>query len=78
MAARAKRIRSGLAKEDLQRWRTGYFAGGDPGKYLPGAAMARLIEDPNDAEARRYMNDDRSYKEQYHFAAVNWASTSVV
>jgi hypothetical protein len=62
-----------LAEEDLGKWRRGYFTGGDPGKYLPGAAIARLMTDPQDAEARRYLNDDRSYKEHYHFAAVNWA-----
>ncbi|MDQ3813047.1 MAG: hypothetical protein M3347_03750, partial [Armatimonadota bacterium] len=70
---RSQIILKGLAGEDLAKWRTGYFAGGDPGKYLPGAAMAKLLLNPADAEARRYMNDERSYKEHYHFAAVNWA-----
>lgn len=74
-AARGALIIDGLKGEDLQKWRTGYFAGGDPGKYLPGAAMAKLLADPADAMARRYLNDDRSFKEQYHFAAVNWART---
>jgi hypothetical protein len=62
-----------LAQEDLARWRRGWFKGGDPGKYLPGAAMARLLVDPADDMARSYMNDERSYAEHYHFAAVNWA-----
>lgn len=62
-----------LSVEDLATWRRGYFAGGDPGKYLPGAAIARLMADPQDPEALRYQNDDRSYREHYHFAAVNWA-----
>lgn len=70
---RADLIIAGLKDEDLGRWRRGYFAGGDPGKYLPGAAMAKLLADPQAADARRYMNDDRSYKEHYHFAALNWA-----
>ncbi len=62
-----------LAREDLARWRRGFFAGGDPGKYLPGAAFARLLRDPDDAEAMRYLTDERSPKEHYHFAALNWA-----
>jgi len=69
---RAKLILQGLATNDLGTWRRGYFTGGDPGKYLPGPAMAKLMLNPQDAEARKYMNDDRSYKEHYHFAAVNW------
>jgi hypothetical protein len=62
-----------LASNDLGKWRRGYFSGGDPGKYLPGAAMARLLLNPKDEEAIRLMNDDRSPKEHYHFAAINWA-----
>lgn len=71
-AQRRQLIVDGLAGEDLAKWRRGYFTGGDPGKYLPGAAMARLLKDPEDAMARKYLNDDRSWREQYHFAAVNW------
>lgn len=63
----------GLATGSLQKWRQGYFSGGDPGKFLPGHAMAKLLLDPKDAEAFKYMNDDRSYREHYHFAALNWA-----
>ena len=70
---RAQNVVEGLATEDLQKWREGYFTGGDPGKYLPGPAMAKLLLDPDNAEARKYMNDDRSYKEHYHFGTVNWA-----
>lgn len=70
---RADAVVQTLAAEELDKWRRGYFAGGDPGKYLPGAAMAKLLVDPADAEVRRYQNDDRSAREQYHFAAVNWA-----
>jgi len=62
-----------LADGGLDKWRRGYFAGGDPGKYLPGHAMAKLLVDPDDPEPAKYMNDDRSFKEHYHFAAVNWA-----
>ncbi len=65
-------ILRGLAEGGLDRWRRGYFSGGDPGKYLPGHAMAKLLLNPEDPEPARYMNDERSYKEHYHFAAVNW------
>jgi hypothetical protein len=66
-------IVEGLAQEDLKKWRSGYFSGGDPGKYLPLAAMAKLLRDPADAMARQYLNDERSPREHYHFAALNWA-----
>ncbi len=73
-AARARLVIDGLKTEDLGKWRKGYFAGGDPGKYLPGAAMAKLLSgDPKlAAEAKKYQNDNRAFKEHYHFAAVNW------
>jgi len=71
--ARARVILDGLATADLGTWRRGYFTGGDPGKYLPLHAMAKLMKDPAAADALSYMNDTRSYKEHYHFAAVNWA-----
>ncbi len=71
--ARAQAAIKAVADGGLQKWREGYFRGGDPGKYLPGHAMAKLLLDPTDPEAVRYMNDDRSPKEHYHFAAVNWA-----
>lgn len=70
---RRELILSALAEGGLDRWRRGYFSGGDPGKYLPGHAMAKLLLNPDDPEPARYMNDERSYKEHYHFAAVNWA-----
>lgn len=70
---RREQLLRALAGNDLEQWRRGYFKGGDPGKYLPGAAMARLLLNPDDAEARKYMNDERSPKEHYHFAALNWA-----
>jgi hypothetical protein len=72
MKARSQRVIDGLRRNDLGQWRRGFFSGGDPGKYLPASAMARLLVDPEDEEARKYMNDDRSPGEQYHFAAVNW------
>ncbi len=72
-SARAKLVVENLAKEDLKRWRTGYFAGGDPSRYLPPAAMAKLILDPEDAVAREYLNDRRSPTEHEAGAAVNWA-----
>jgi len=71
--ARAKLIVEGLATNDLGGWRRGFFTSNDPGKYLPGAAMAKLLLDPENSEVRKYQNDDRSYREHYHFAAVNWA-----
>ncbi len=71
---RARKVIQGLGDEDLGKWRRGWFArGGDPAKYLIGAAMARLIADGDDAQARKYMNDERTYKEHYHFGTVNWA-----
>ncbi len=71
---RASLVIQGLGDEDLSKWRRGWFArGGDPAKYLIGAAMARLLADPNDAQARKYMNDDRTPREHYHFGTVNWA-----
>jgi len=71
---RAKLVAESVATVDPVRWRQGWFkAGGDPGKYLPLACMAKLMLNPDDAVARQYMNDDRSYKETYHFAVVNWA-----
>lgn len=71
--ARRELIFDALKGEDLGKWRRGFFTGGDPGKYLPPAAMAKLIRNPEDEEARKYMNDDRSWKEHYHFAAQNWS-----
>lgn len=70
---RAARVLQTLARDDLGQWRRGYFSGGDPGKYLPGSAMAKLLLNPNDPEPARFMNDDRSPLEQYHFAVVNWS-----
>ncbi|HRR06684.1 MAG TPA: hypothetical protein P5105_05320, partial [Victivallales bacterium] len=70
---RAKQIITALSTANLETWRKGYFSKGDPGKYLPLHAMAKLIINPDDQEAIKYMNDDRSYREHYHFAAVNWA-----
>lgn len=72
-ASRKQIVLEGLADGELGKWRRGYFAGGDPGKYLPGHAMAKLLLNPDDPEPVKYMNDNRSYKEHYHFAAVNWA-----
>jgi hypothetical protein len=66
-------VLEGVANGGLDKWRRGYFAGGDPGKYLPGHAMAKLLVNPEDPEPAQYMNDSRSYKEHYHFAVVNWA-----
>ena len=70
---RSDLVLSALATQELSQWRRGYFAGGDPGKYLPGAAMAKWLKDPADPEPAKYLNDDRSFKEQYHFACVNWS-----
>lgn len=69
---RAVRVLRAVADGDLNTWRRGYFAGGDPGKYLPGHAMARLLLGEDVEHATRLMNDDRSHKEHYHFAAMNW------
>jgi len=73
-ARRAAATLAALRTNDLSQWRRGWFEkGGDPGKYIPGPAMAMLLANPADPNARKYMNDDRSYREHYHFAAVNWA-----
>ncbi len=71
-ASRAQFIFETVARNDLGQWRRGYFSGGDPGKYLPGAAMGKLALNPEDAESRQFLNDDRSYREHYHFAAIQW------
>jgi len=71
--ARKRVILEGLAGGGLDKWRKGYFARGDPGKYLPGHAMAKLLLGRDEDEVRKHMNDGRSYQEHYHFAAVNWA-----
>ncbi len=70
---RAQLVLKGVADGGLDKWRRGYFTGGDPGKYLPGHAMAKLLTGVDRDEVVKYRNDDRSYKEHYHFAAVNWA-----
>ena len=69
---RRQTVMEGVADGDLGTWRRGYFTGGDPGKYLPGHAMARLLIGKEDPDIRRYYNDDRSVREHYHFAALNW------
>jgi hypothetical protein len=72
--ARSAVVLEGLRlNTDLGVWRRGYFSGGDPGKYVPSVVYARLRANPADADAIAIMNDDRSFKEHYHFAALNWA-----
>lgn len=71
--ARRAVLIEGLAHGGLDRWRRGYFSGGDPGKYLACHAMAKLILNPDDEEPRRYQNDNRAYREHYHFACLNWS-----
>ena len=70
--ARRQNVLEGLADNNLQTWRRGYFSGGDPGKYLPGHAMAKLLIGQEDPDIVRLYNDDRSVREHYHFAAHNW------
>ncbi len=72
-AARSRIVLEGVADNDLMTWRRGYFTGGDPGKYLPGHAMAKLLIGQDDPNIVRLFNDDRSVREHYHFAALNWA-----
>ncbi|MFW6066300.1 MAG: hypothetical protein ACOC9S_05720, partial [Planctomycetota bacterium] len=71
--SRARTVLEGVADNDLMTWRRGYFTGGDPGKYMPGHAMAKLLIGQQDPDVRKLYNDDRSHREHYHFAAVNWA-----
>ncbi len=70
---RSQKLIDALKDEELGRWRRGYFAGGDPAKYDQGPIMAKLLVDPKAADAIKFINDDRSYKQHYHFAAVNWS-----
>ncbi|MFP4106948.1 MAG: hypothetical protein ACLFVU_12775 [Phycisphaerae bacterium] len=70
---RAQTIIDAMAKEELGKWRRGYFRGGDPAKYMFGPSMAKLMKNPKAEDAIKMLNDDRTYKEHYHFAAVNWA-----
>ena len=72
---RAEQIIRAVAQEDLAKWRRGYFAKGDPGKYLHQAAWAKLLLNPADPQALEKLNDDRNPTEHYHFAALNQART---
>ena len=71
-AERRQNVLEGVADNNLQTWRRGFFTGGDPGKYLPGHAMAKLLIGQEDPDIVRLYNDDRSVREHYHFAAHNW------
>ena len=71
--ARRATVFEGVARQNLESYRRGYFSGGDPGKYLPGHAMAKLVMGVEDPNIHRFMNDNRSYREHYHFASLNWA-----
>ncbi len=71
-AARSRIVLEGVADNNLNTWRRGYFTGGDPGKYLPGHAMAKLLLGHDDPDIVKLYNDNRSVREHYHFAAMNW------
>ncbi|MFW5838965.1 MAG: hypothetical protein ACOCZE_00130, partial [Planctomycetota bacterium] len=60
---RSQKLIDALKDEELGRWRRGYFAGGDPAKYDQGPIMAKLLVDPKAADAIKFINDDRSYKQ---------------
>lgn len=63
-----------LASYNIWAYRAGYYAtSNDPGKRVPAHAGCKLLLDSLDSDAIEIMNDDRSPKEHYHFAAVNWA-----
>ncbi len=47
--------------------------GGDPLKQDLPPALARLLLQPDDAEARAFLSIPGSLNQQYHFAAANWA-----
>jgi hypothetical protein len=47
--------------------------GGDPLKYDLPPAMATLLLNPKDREAHWYLGQPGSMRQQYHFAAKNWA-----
>ncbi|MBD3315150.1 MAG: hypothetical protein GF344_05140 [Chitinivibrionales bacterium] len=47
--------------------------GGDPLKNDLPPALATLLLNPEDPEALRYLSQPGSMRQQYHFAAKNWA-----
>ena len=55
-----------------ERGRISQF-GGDPLKQDLPPAMARLLLNANDTLARAYLSTPGSTRQQYHFAAKNWA-----
>ncbi len=71
-AQRRQILLEGVSDNNLNTWRRGFFTGGDPGKYLPGHAMAKLLLGHDDPDIVRLYNDNRSVREHYHFAAMNW------
>lgn len=46
--------------------------GGDPLKYVLPAVTARLLVQPDDAQARAFVSIPGNLRQQYHFAAVGW------
>ncbi|MBC8102896.1 MAG: hypothetical protein H7Z41_09945, partial [Cytophagales bacterium] len=47
--------------------------GGDPLKQDLPPAIARLLRDPGDIEVKAFLSVPGSLRQQYHFAATNWA-----
>ena len=70
---RARAILTAAAALDMAPFRRGrWVSGGDPSTYTIPIAIARLATGHHEAEALAIVNDDRSRRETYHFAAVGW------
>ncbi|TVR40733.1 MAG: hypothetical protein EA402_13505 [Planctomycetota bacterium] len=71
---RAEAIIRATAALDMAPYRRGHWlTGGDPGTYTLPIAIARLSAGQGVEEALRIVNDERSARESYHFAAMGWS-----
>lgn len=59
---------------DMAPYRRGHWVnGGDPGTYTLPIAIGKILSGQDAAAALAIVNDERSAKEQYHFAAAGWS-----
>jgi hypothetical protein len=73
-ARRAQQVFELHGQRPLASYRRGWFArGGDPAKYVIPIAICRQMQNEHDAEAIRYMSDNRTPNEHYHFACIGWS-----
>ncbi|TVR15738.1 MAG: hypothetical protein EA401_02290 [Planctomycetota bacterium] len=71
---RAEALLRNAAALDMAPFRRGrWLDGHDPGTYTLPIAIARLWTGEGRDEALRIVNDERSRRETYHFAAVGWS-----